>query len=408
MNPYLFIAGRISSKGKENLAAPAIKISILTIGLGLAVMIVSVAVLTGFQESIREKVTGFAAHIQIDNFDANASYEQAPVERNRNLEAMLGADPEIRHIQAFTLKAGIVKTGEEIQGVVLKGVDNSYNWGFFRENLLAGEVLTLPDSGASGGVLISKYLSNRLMLKVGDPVRMYFLTGEQAQPRGRKFEVSGIYETGLEEFDHAFVIGDMRHIQRLNGWTEDQVSGFEVFVSDFSRLDEIASRIYYETGYDLNTQTVRDLYPQIFDWLKLMDMNVIIILVLMICVAGVTMISTLLILVLDRTAMIGVLKALGMNNPDVYRIFLVNSAAIIAKGMAWGNFAGLLVCFLQHRFRIVPLDPESYYMAFVPVRVDLWQMLALNAGTFIVCMAFLVIPGIVISRITPIKAIRFA
>jgi lipoprotein-releasing system permease protein len=407
LKPSVFIAGRISSKGKENLSGPAVRISILTIALGLAVMIISLAVLTGFQQGIRDKVTGFAAHIQVDNFDANASYELAPVDSDQPFLPVLESNPAIRHIQVFALKAGIIKTEDEIQGVVLKGVGQDFDWSFFKQNLVDGNVLSIPDSGASTGIIISKYISDRLRLKVGDDARMYFITGEQAQPRGRKFSVNGIYETGLEEFDRSYVICDLRHIQKLNSWDDGQVSGFEIFINDFSKLDETGKWVYSEIGYDLNSQTVKELYPQIFDWLRLMDMNVVIILVLMIMVAGITMVSTLLILVLDRTVMIGILKALGMKNKDVRRIFLLNSAYIIGRGMLWGNIAGLAICFIQEYFRIIPLDQASYYMSSVPVQIQWWAVLAINLGTFLVCMAFLVIPGVVISRITPIKAIRF-
>jgi lipoprotein-releasing system permease protein len=293
LKPSVFIAGRISSKGKENLSGPAVRISILTIALGLAVMIISVAVLIGFQQGIREKVTGFAAHIQVDNFDANASYELAPVGSDQPFLSVLESNPEIRHIQVFALKAGIIKTEDEIQGVVLKGVGQDFDWTFFEENLVEGTVLSIPDSGASTGILISKYIADKLRLKVGDDVRMYFISGEQAQPRGRKFSVAGIYETGLEEFDRSFVLGDLRHIQKLNSWDDGQVSGFEIFINDFSKLDQTGKWVYSEVGYDLNSQTIKELYPQIFDWLRLMDMNVVIILVLMIMVAGITMVSTL-------------------------------------------------------------------------------------------------------------------
>jgi lipoprotein-releasing system permease protein len=407
LKPSVFIAGRISSKGKENLSGPAVRISILTIALGLSVMIISVAVLTGFQSGIRDKVTGFAAHIQIDNFDANASYELAPVNRDQTFLPVLEDNPEITHIQVFALKAGIIKTDDAIQGVALKGVGQDFDWSFFQENLVVGSVLSIPDSGASTGILVSRFISDKIKLKVGDEVRMYFITGEQAQPRGRKFSVSGIYQTGLEEFDRSYIIGDLRHIQKLNNWDEGQVSGFEIFIKDFSNLEEIGKWAYSEIGYDLNAQTIKELYPQIFDWLRLMDMNVVIILVLMILVAGITMISTLLILVLDRASMIGILKALGMKNRDVRRIFLLNSAYIIGRGMLLGNVAGLTICLLQKYLHIIPLDQASYYMSFVPIQVQALAVIIINTGTFLVCMAFLVIPGVVISRITPIKAIRF-
>ncbi len=370
-------------------------------------MIISIAVLNGFQFNIREKVTGFAAHIQIDNFDANTSYEQAPISSDQPFVKVIEENPEVRHIQEFALKAGIIKTEDQMQGVILKGVGPDFDWTFFRENLLDGNINPVSDTGISNDILISRMIANKLMLHSGDDVRMYFISGEQAQPRGRKFQVAGIYETGLEEFDRSYIIGDLRHVQRLNNWNADQVSGFEIFVKDFSKVQRVGDWVYHEIGYNLNAQTVIDLYPQIFDWLRLMDMNVIIILVLMVVVAGITMISTLLILILDRTVMIGILKAMGMRNRQLRRMFMINSIYIISRGLIWGNLAGLTLCFLQWYFKVIPLDQASYYMSYVPIRLPLLQILAINAGTFIVCLGILVIPGIVISKITPIKAIRF-
>jgi len=407
LNASSFIARRITSKGKQNLAGPAVRISILAIALGLAVMIISIAVLNGFQFNIREKVTGFAAHIQIDNFDANTSYEQAPISSDQPFVKVIEDNPEVKHIQEFALKAGIIKTEDQMQGVILKGVGPDFDWAFFRENLVDGNINPVSDTGISNDILISRMIANKLMLHSGDDVRMYFISGEQAQPRGRKFQVAGIYETGLEEFDRSYIIGDLRHVQKLNSWNADQVSGFEIFVKDFSKVQRIGDWVYHEIGYNLNSQTVIDLYPQIFDWLRLMDMNVIIILVLMVVVAGITMISTLLILILDRTVMIGILKAMGMRNRQVRRLFMINSIYIISRGLAWGNLAGLTLCFLQWYFKVIPLDQASYYMSYVPIRLPLLQVLAINAGTFIVCLGILVIPGIVVSKITPIKAIRF-
>lgn len=383
------------------------RISILAISLGLAVMIIALAVLTGFQYNIREKVTGFSAHIQVDNFSANASFEQSPVDAQQPFLSHITNHEGIRHVQVFALKAGIIKTEDQMQGVILKGAGLDYDWSFFRKNLIHGSLPVFSDSGVSTQVLLSGFLANKLLLETGDEVRMYFITGDQAQPRGRKFTVSGIYETGLEEFDRSYVLGDLRQIQRLNNWEDDQVSGFEIFVTDYSRINEMGDWVYQEIGYDLNSATVIEKYPQVFDWLRLMDMNVIIILVLMVMVAGITMISTLLILILDRTAMIGILKSLGMNNKQVRQIFFIQSARIISSGLLWGNIAGLGLCLIQMYFKLIPLDQASYYMSFVPVRLEWYAILGVNLGTFIICLAILVIPGIVISRITPIRAIRF-
>jgi lipoprotein-releasing system permease protein len=295
LNLPVFIANRLSGKDKENLSGPVTRIAVITIALGLSVMILSVAVLVGFQTEIRNKVVGFSADIQIDNFDENASYESSPVSKNQPFYPGLENVKGVKHIQVFTLKAGIIKTDDQLQGVVLKGIGPDYDWDFLKRHLISGSVFQVHDSIVSGELLISKMISKKLNLKVGDEVRMYFLSGSETQPRGRKFTVSGIYETGLEEFDEVYVIGDLRHIQKLNNWSDDMVSGFEVFINDFKSIDEMGEMVYKTIGYNLNAETVTQAYPQIFDWLKLMDINVVIILVLMILVAGITIISTLLI-----------------------------------------------------------------------------------------------------------------
>ncbi|MCK9398880.1 MAG: FtsX-like permease family protein [Bacteroidales bacterium] len=407
MNLPLFIANRISGKDKENLSGPVIRIAVITIALGLSVMILAVAVLVGFQTEIRNKVIGFSAHIQIDNFDENASYEASPVSMDQPFYPELDKVDGIKHIQVFTLKAGIIKTDDQLQGIVLKGIGPDYDWGFLKEHLTSGSIFQVNDTMASGELLISGIISQKLKLKIGDEVRMYFLSGSESQPRGRKFNISGIYETGLEEFDDVYVIGDLRHIQRLNNWNTDMVSGFEVFIDDFKSLDKMGEMVYQMIGYDLNAETVTEAYPQIFDWLRLMDINVIIILVLMILVAGITIISTLLIMILERTNMIGVLKALGINDNDLRKLFVYLTARIIARGLLWGNITGIGIALIQHWTKILPLDEESYYISFVPVSLNISHILLINAGTFLVCLLMVLIPGFIIGRITPVKAIGF-
>jgi lipoprotein-releasing system permease protein len=407
VNLPAFIANRLSGKDKENLSGPVIRISVVTIALGLSVMIIAVAVLIGFQTEIRNKVIGFSAHIRIDNFDSNASYEASPVSMDQPFYPELEDMKGIRHIQVFALKAGIIKTEDQLHGVVLKGVGPDYDWDFFKQHLISGSVIKVDDSTASGELLISGMISRKLKLKVGDDVRMYFLSGEDAQPRGRKFAVSGIYETGLEEFDQAYVIGDIRHIQSLNNWDATMVSGFEVFIDDFKSLDKMGEMTYKMIGYNLNAETVTDSYPQIFDWLRLMDINVVIILVLMILVAGITIISTLLIMILERTNMIGILKSLGIKNNDLRKLFLYLTARIIAMGLLWGNLIGIGVALIQDYTKILPLDEESYYISYVPISLNITDILLINAVTFILCLVMVLIPGYIIGKITPVKAIQY-
>jgi lipoprotein-releasing system permease protein len=407
VNLPAFIADRISGKDKENLSGPVIRISVVTIALGLSVMIIAVAVLVGFQTEIRNKVIGFSAHIQIDNFDANASYEASPVSMDQPFYPELKDVDGIRHIQVFALKAGIIKTEDQLHGVILKGIGPDFDWGFLNNHLVSGSPFQLTDSAVSDEIIISEIVSWKLKLKVGDDVRMYFLSGAEAQPRGRKFIVSGIYQTGLEEFDESFVIGDIRHIQNLNNWDAAMVSGFEVFIDDFSKLDEMGEMVYQSIGYDLNAETVTDAYPQIFDWLRLMDINVIIILILMILVAGITIISTLLIMILERTNMIGILKALGIMNNDLRKMFLYLTARIILRGLLWGNIIGTGIVLIQHYTRMLPLDEESYYISYVPVAFNIIHILLINAATFILCLMMVLVPGYIIGKISPVKAIRF-
>ncbi len=407
MNLSLYISRHISSKDKENFSGPAVRIAIISISLGLAVMIISMAVLSGFQGHIRSKVTGFAADITIDNFDENSSYEKTPVSINQTFYPSIQNEDGIKHIQIFALKAGIIKTEDQIQGVVLKGIGPDYDWKFMQDNLVEGHTFHLSDSASSNEILISRYIANKLYLKTGDEVRMYFISGSESQPRGRKFRVSGIYETGLEDLDKVYVLGDIRHIQKLNNWSPDEVSGFEIYIDNFRKLNKMSDLVYSEIPYQLNTQTVVQAFPQIFDWLHLMDMNVVIILVLMVLVAGITMISTLLILILERTNMIGILKALGMTSSGIRRIFLYNSAYIVGRGLFWGNLAGITICLIQYNLKLFPLDQESYYMSYVPIDLQIMPLLLINLGTFLICLLMLILPSYIISRITPIKAIRF-
>jgi lipoprotein-releasing system permease protein len=405
LNADRFIAGRILSPDKNNFSHPIVRIAIVSIALGMTVMLVSISILTGFQKQIREKVIGFGAHIEITRFDENSSYEPRPVSMKQPFYPSLEKVRGIRHIQVYASKAGIIKTNDQIQGVVLKGIGKDYDWSFFKDKIISGSCFKVPDTGKSNDVLISKSLASLLKLSAGKDIRMYFISGNQTL--GRKFHISGIFETGLEEFDRIYVIGDLRHIQKLNNWTPDQVGGFEVFLDNFKDLDRFEKYIYRTIGFSLDAVTIRQLHPQIFDWLDLQDINVLIILILMVLVAGITMISTLLILILERTNMIGILKALGMRNRNIRMIFLYNSVYIIASGLFWGNLTGLILCLIQQKFGIITLSQESYYVSVVPVNLDLLNILMLNAGTLTVCMLMLLLPSYIITRVSPVKAIRF-
>jgi lipoprotein-releasing system permease protein len=413
MNLPYFIAERLIRGRKEgtSFSRPINVIAIIGIALGLAVMILAVAVLTGFKKQIREKVVGFGSHIQVVNFDSNISFETAPVSDTQAFIPKIKELPGVKHIQVFATKAGIIKTNEEIQGVVLKGIGSDFDWSYFASNMVDGSVFTVSDTGRTDKVIISKKISDMLKLKTGDSFAMLFV---QDPPRMRKFTVSGIYETSLEEFDKMYVFCDIGQIQRLNGWENDQVSGFEVYIDDFDRMDEMTSAVRETIGYRIaedETQfkvtNIRMRYPQIFDWLNFQDVNVIIIILLMLVVAGFNMISGLLILILEKTNMIGVLKAMGSDDKTIRRIFIYQAAYLIGKGLLWGNLIGIGLAFLQLKTGIFSLNPESYYIKTVPVNLELLHILLLNAGTMAAIIVMLLVPSQLISRITPVKAIRY-
>ncbi len=409
----MFIAHRVftDKDNKESFSRPIVAIAVAGIALGLTVMILAIAIVTGFKNEIRNKVVGFGSHIQILNLDTNTSYEMVPVSRNQKFLESVKAMPGINHVQVFGIKAGIIKTETDIQGVVLKGVGNDFDWQFFRDNLVEGEIFQVTDSTRTNKVLISKYLSKLLRLRVGDDFAMYFV---QEPPRMRRFTISGIYETSLEDFDKIFILADIGHIIRLNDWDPDQISGFEITIDDFRDLDWMTFRVQEQVGYGfeedktmLRVLSIQEKYPQIFDWINLQDMNVAIILILMLVVAGFNMVSGLLILILDRTRMIGILKALGAENARVRRIFLIQAGLLIAKGLFWGNIIGIGLCLLQRYFGIIRLEQSSYYLTTVPINLDPMHILLLNIGTMVLILLMLIVPSHVISGIMPVKTIRF-
>jgi len=364
-----------------------------------------VAILTGFQQEIRKKVVGFGSHIQISHFDSNNSYEQTPISINGNTLKKIESIKGVSHVNSFGVKAGLIKTADQIEGVVFKGVDKNYDWSFFKEKIKEGRAPQFKDTVTSNEILISKKIANLLNFKVNDEVRMYFIIDNNV--RGRKFTVSGIYETGLTEFDETYILGDIRHIQRLNNWTPDEVSGYEVAIDNFKELDVISEKVYSIIGFDLNTQTIKQLYPQIFDWIEIQDVNVLIILVLMTLVSGITIISTLLILILEHTKDIGILKAVGATVNSIRKIFLLTSVYIVLYGLFWGNLISLLLIWIQKYFGVIPLPPDSYFLSQVPVSINILQLLLINLATITICLLMMLIPSMVIKYISPIKAIRF-
>ncbi len=404
MNLELFIAKRLTTKGSHRFSQPIIRIATLAIALSLAVMILATAVVTGFQKEIRDKVIGFGSHIQVTHFSDGNSYESQVLHHSDSLKEVLSTLPEIAHIESFATKAGIIKNKEEIHGMVLKGVGSDFNSSFFSSNLIAGEIEVYNDTLTSSRVLISNYMAKLLKLETQDKFVMYFV---QQPPRARQFVVSGIYETGMNELDELMVIGDIRHIQKLNGWTPSDVGGLALTINDFEQLERLTEEVYHTIGFDLNAQNIRQLQPQIFDWLQLQDLNVQVIIFLMLLVAAINMITALLILILERTQLIGILKALGAPNWSIRKIFLFNAAYLISKGLLWGNLFGIGLALLQQHFQLIQLDEATYYMATVPIHLQLGSLLLLNVGALIICWLMLILPSYLITKISPIKATRF-
>lgn len=407
MNTEFFITKRIAFKQNKGFSGFIIKIAIIAIALSMTVMLVTTATVNGFQNEISRKIFGFWGHIHIRNYDANRSYEDVnPIDKNQDFYPAIDTIEGISHIQIYANKAGIIKTDTDIEGIVLKGIGSDYNWDFFQQYMLEGEPFSIQDSSKSNEILISKTTANRLQLTVGDKLVTYFV---QDPPRIRKFKISGIYKTGLAEYDEKYALIDIKHIQKLNKWKENEIGGFEVFIDEVDDLDEMSDKIYYEIiDHELLSQNMKEINPNIFEWLKLQDMNETVMISLMVLVAIINMMTTLLILILERTNMIGILKALGATNWTIRKIFLYNASFIIGIGLLIGNFMGLALCFLQKHFGFIRLPEESYYISIAPIEIDLMTIAFLNIGTLLVCIVTLVIPSYLVSKINPIKAIRFS
>lgn len=410
MNFEYFIAKRIigSKSYKSSVSAPIIKIGIAAIAIGIIVMLIAIATGTGLQQKIRDKAVAFNGHVIISNFDSNTSEEsQVPISINQEFYPVFKDIEGIKHVQAVATKFGVIRTETDFEGVVMKGVGTDYSWNYFEEFLIDGKLPTYSDT-MNSDVLISQYLAKRLGFKVGDSFQMYFMKEDTSQPPFiRKFNVVGIYNSGFQELDETYFIGDIKHVQRLNKWGADEVGDFEVFIDDYDDLADIGAAIYKSTPSTLNTTTVAEKYASIFEWINIFDNNTNGIIAIMIFVAGINMITALLVLILERTQMIGLLKALGTNNWSIRKLFLYNASYLILLGMFWGNVIGLCLLFSQQQFGLFPLNPEVYYVTQAPVYINFGYILALNIGTFVVCMMMLLVPSYVISKISPVKAMRF-
>ena len=413
MNLPFFIAKRIySDQGdKRKVSRPAIRIATLGVGIGLAVMIVTVAVVLGFQHTIRDKVVGFGSHIQVQNIMTFNSTDRYPICFNDSMMQVLKGLKGVRHVERYAFTQGILKTDEDFLGVLFKGVGPEYDMTFLKQHLVEGEIPVFSDTTSTNKLLLSRMIADKLRLKVGDKVYAYFI---DESVRTRRYTISGIYQTNMTRFDEALCITDLYAAVKINGWEEDQVSGAELLVNDFEQLqvteDEVIEKVNRSSdpyGQSLSSQTIYEAYPQVFTWLELLDINVWIILALMVCVAGFTMISGLLIIILERTQMIGLLKAIGARNKTIRHTFLWFAAFIISQGLLWGDIIGIGIVLLQQHFGFVTLDPATYYVREAPMELNIPIIVALNAATLLVSVFILIAPSYLISFIHPAKSMRY-
>lgn len=451
MNLELFIAKRIhfsKGDGEKKASSPAIKIAIAGVAIGLAAMILALSIVVGFKSGVRGKVIGFGSHIQITNLSNNSTYETLPIHVSSEFISDLQTVDGVRHIQLYSTKPGIIKTDEDFQGIVLKGVGEDYDWNFFKKNMVEGTIINPKDTTINNPAIISKSIANKLRLNVGDSYLCYFVEAN-GNVRYRKFNITGIYSTNFEDYDKLFVVTDIEIIRNLNKWKEDEVSGVEILINDFDKLDEVQGEIFFKSityrsqkvddieivndnqpdslheaqggKFLRNTnshqnlrrdnaylaRSIKELNPVIFNWLELLDMNVIVIIVLMFAISIFTMISGLLIIILERTNMIGILKTLGARDYNVRKVFLYVSSFLIVKGMFWGNLIALTIILLQDRFGIIKLDPNTYYVSEMPVEINILHIVLINIGTLVLSVLAMVGPSYLIAKISPAKSLRF-
>lgn len=409
MNLEYFIAKRliVSKSYKSSVSSPIIKIAILAIALSILMMVMSVATGVGLQQKIREKISAFNGHVIVSNFDDNQSQVTAePIDTKVLPISQLKKNSFITHVQPIITKGALIRTETDVEGIIFKGVDASYQWKNLKEFLVEGKIPTYKE-GDINEVLISQFLANRLKLKVGNSFNTFFMKTQGKLPSVRKFKIAGIYNSGFQEFDSSYIIGNIEHLQRINKWQPNQIGAYEIFIDDFSKLEERAQEIYKTIPPTFNSASISEKYFSVFEWLKLFDFNILVILIIMIGVATINMVVALLVLILERTQLIGMLKALGASNWSVRKIFLYNAAHLISRGLLWGNGIAILLLVLQKKFEIIKLNPESYYVSSAPVDINLLHILLLNVGTILICILVLLIPSYLITKISPIKALKF-
>ncbi|MDF2453582.1 MAG: transporter permease [Bacteroidota bacterium] len=423
MNFSRYIAARILNQGrqKNNISSPIVKIGITGIALGVAVMIITMAVVTGFQQQIIQKITTFTSHLQINDYDPNQSLEPNPITFDQTLLEQIKATPNVKHIQSFATKNGILKTKTENEGIVLKGISSDYDWSYLEPYVAEGKVLSITNDSVSKDIFISQTLANKLHIKLNQKLLVYFMTKKKLadttfngknyidyEPRVKDFYVKGIFNTGFSDFDKNLVFVDLKQIQKLNYWKENEVAGYEVYLNDFELLEPSLETLNDVVGYNYTIASVKQLQSAIFSWLEMIDINAVIIITLMVLVAAINMISALLILILERTNLVGILKALGLANGNVRKIFFHVSLQLLIKGLFFGNLIGIGFCLLQSYFKFATLNPETYYLDAVPINFSIIHILLVNAGTILTCLLMMFLPTLILNKITPMKAIRFS
>ncbi|MDL2312116.1 ABC transporter permease [Bacteroidales bacterium OttesenSCG-928-B11] len=400
----LLLSNQLSRDKKHNYARPIITISVLGVALCLLVMLIALAVTNGYKNEIRDRVIVMGSHIRISNYDYNYSFEPIPFEKNQPFIPQLETNPEIVSLQYFATKIGIIKTDDQVEGIILKGIDQSFSWEHFQRNVVEGKPLVFEDSVTSNEVLLSKKMSQKLELRVGDKLRVYFA---QDPPMQRSFTIAGLFETGLPEFDESYLIADLRHIRKINRWADDEVGGVEIIIADYDKIDKIGAEVNGMIGYQLKAETIKEIYPQIFEWIAMFDTNVIVLTIIIAIICVITMISAFLIVVLEQTSTIGILKTMGMKNNAIIQVFLMMAAKILLIGLLIGDTLAIILSYIQTHFHLFKLDPETYYVPYVPLEMSPWMFLITNFGILILCISVLAIPAYYISKkITPVNAIK--
>ena len=403
------------------MSSPIVKIGTTGIALGVAVMIITMAVITGFQQQITKKITTFTAHLRITEYDENQSQEPSPIIIGKPMLKAIEAVSNVGHMQPFATKNGILKTKTENEGIILKGVSSSYDWSYLKPYLLKGSLPAINDSAVIKDIFISEAIATKLNLQLNQKLLVYFMSKKKLtdttfsgqnyieyEPRVKDFYVKGIFNTGFSDFDKNLVFVDIKQVQKLNYWTPEQVGGYEIYLKDFNLLEQTQEELNDMVGYDLSVNNVKQLQSAIFSWLDMIDVNAVIIITLMVLVAAINMISALLILILERTNMVGILKALGLANANVRKVFFYVSLQLLAKGLLYGNIVGIGLCFLQLKFKLATLNAATYYLEYVPVNISILHIVLINAGTVIVCLLMMFLPTLILNKITPVKAIRFS